>query len=60
MSRLRLLIDVRSGRVAGAMIALPCASFSIAQNGRLRSDAYPLGLPGLATELQSKVDHGNA
>ena len=60
LSRLRLLADVRSGKVAGAMIALPCISFSIAQHGRLRSDLFPMGLPGLPERLQAQVDLGNA
>ena len=35
-------------------------NFSIAQNGRLRSELHPMVLPGLAPHLQARVDHGNA
>ena len=42
------------------MIALPCTTFSIAQRGRLRSELYPMGLPGLPPHLQARVDNGNA
>ena len=60
LSFVRLRSDVRPGKIAGVMIALPFTSFSIAQAGRLRSELHPLGLPGLPAHLQARVDHGNA
>eukprot|EP00959_Pyramimonas_sp_CCMP1952_P007533 157502-Pyramimonas_sp.AAC.1 len=35
LSLVKLLSDVRAGKIAGAMIASPCTSFSIAPAGRL-------------------------
>ena len=56
---------LRSGRLCGAHLGTPCSSFTRARDHRpgpppLRSDAMPLGLPGLEPHDQRNIRIGNA
>lgn len=57
---------VRQKRVTFVWIGMPCTTFSIARRhdglgpGPLRSDSYPMGLPGLSEKDNRKLRQGNA
>ena len=57
-----LMADIRRGFVLGAMLALPCTTFSIARssNSQLRSMEFPDGLPTLEGRWLAQAQLGNA
>ena len=62
-----MICIAKSGKLVGIMLAVPCNSFSAARRApigskmprRLRSDAYPLGLPGLIESDRKVAGVGN-
>ena len=56
----RVLRLMRTGMCLGVFAGIECRTFSVMQGGRLRSAAFPAGLPNLPDHLRDKVKVGNA
>ena len=59
-TQLQLLADIRTGKIAGVMLATPCTTLSRARRKRLRSLEQPWGVDGLNESELKQLKDGNA
>ena len=59
--RLSASLDIRAGKVLAAMLAPPCATFSVAHRTAwaLRSREFPWGLPNISHSQRELLEPGN-